>query len=248
MKNPPFVSSSVLAAAGSDGTLELTIYGDIGENFWTGEGITPASVKQQIDKAGKYARMSVRINSPGGNAFDGVAIHNVLRAAGKPVSVFVDGIAASAASIIAMAGDTITMGTGAMLMLHNPWVITMGGAPELRKQADVLDQIADSMSDIYARSGKPKEEIRTIMDEETWMSAQDAVDLGFATDIAAGSAKALAAAKEFSLLAQMKNVPEALKLAQTDEAVASEAAQAGPPAESITVLRERFKITHKRRK
>jgi ATP-dependent Clp protease protease subunit len=266
MKTPPFVSSRVLAAASN--TLEITIYGDIGEDFWTGEGITPASVKKQMDAAGKFDQLSVRINSPGGSAFDGVAIYNVLRSAGKPVAVIVDGLAASAASIIAMAGDTVTMGRGSMLMLHNPWTIAVGNSADLHAQAVVLEKIADSMNDVYVtRSGKTKDEIKAVLDAETWLSAQDAVDQGFADSIAEGSAKALAAAKEFPLLAKLRNVPEALKAkepeAQPDPpeavapppeaqqevaAVASEAAPAGePPAENLTVLRERFKIKHKKR-
>jgi ATP-dependent Clp protease protease subunit len=250
MRAKPFVSSRVFASA--ETTLEITMYGDIGLDWWTGEGITPASVKEQMDDAGEFSNITVRINSPGGSAFDGVAIYNVLRAAGKPITVMVDGIAASAASLIAMAGDTITMGRGSMLMLHNPWTIALGNANDLRAEADVLEKIGDSMADIYvAKSGKTIAEIKAILDAETWLSAQDAVDQGFADSIAEGNAKALAAAKEFPLLSKLRNVPEALRAKaeapKEPEVAASEAAPAGPPAENLTVIRERFKIQHKRR-
>jgi ATP-dependent Clp protease, protease subunit len=261
---PPFVSSRVLAA--SEKTLEITMYGDIGEDWWTGEGITPKSVKQQIDDAGEFSRLTVRINSPGGSAFDGVAIYNVLRAVGKPVSVVVDGIAASAASIIAMAGDTVTMGRGSMLMLHNPWTFAMGNAKELRNTADMLEKVGDSMADVYvAKSAKTLEQVKEILDEETWLSAQDAVDEGFADEVAASSsAKALAAAKEFPLLSKLRNVPDVLKTkapTAPTEAVEPEApkepkaptaeveppkengstaALTGPPAELLKNLRVRF--------
>lgn len=255
MKTKPDVSSRVTAAV-KDGTLEITIYGDIGESWWDDKGITPKSVKQEMDDAGDYDKLSVRINSPGGNAFDGVAIYNVLRAPKKPVAVIVDGIAASAASIIAMAGDTVTMGTGSMMMLHNPWTFAMGNAADLRAQADVLDQIADSMADIYvARSGKTKKEVRDILDAETWLSAQEAVDEGFATEVAETpeSAKALAMAKSFPLLSKLRNVPEELKakaevppppkqVESAPPANSTKAAQSGPPAENLTVVRERFEL------
>lgn len=227
-------------------TLELAIYGDIGENFWTGEGITPASVKSEIDKAGKFSAISVRINSTGGSVFDGVAIYNLLRAQNRPVAVSIDGIAASIASIIAMAGDTITMGKGALMMVHSPWSMMAGSATELRQMADSLDTIGASMADIYvAKSGKSKDEVLAIMATETWMSAEDAVSNGFATDIAQGDAKARAAARGFPMLARLKNVPEALKSSVDGEGEA--APQEPPAADSITVLRERFKLKHKRR-
>jgi ATP-dependent Clp protease protease subunit len=229
-------------------TLEILIYGEVGENFWTGEGITPKSIKKAIDSAGAVTDISVRINSPGGVAFDGVAIYNLLRAQGKPVSVKVDGIAASAASIIAMAGDTVAMGKGAMMMVHDPMLMTIGNAAEFRAAADLLDTVADSMADIYvARTGKPKDEVRSIMATETWLSAQDAVEQGFATELADGSTDALAAARLFPLLAKLKNVPDALRPPGGTEEPASEAAKQEPPADSITVIRERFSIKHKRR-
>lgn len=264
MKTRTNVISRVLAAV-KDDALEIDIFGDIGVGWLNEDGITPKSVKRQMDDAGEFARLTVRINSPGGNAFDGVAIYNVLRAPGKPVAVYVDGIAASAASIIAMAGDTITMGKGSMLMLHNPWTIAAGDAKEFRAQADVLDKIGVSMSEIYVdRSGKSKDEVREILEAETWMSAQEAVDQGFATDIAEGSAKALAAAKEFPLLSKLRNVPEELKAAmpaakpepapeapkREDPAQANsgKAAQSGPPTATLTAAQKRFMITNKRRK
>jgi ATP-dependent Clp protease protease subunit len=269
MNIKPFVSSRVLdVLAAAERTLELTIYGDIGENFWTGEGITPKSVKDQMDSAGAFTRMVVRINSPGGNAYDGVAIYNLIRAQKKPVSVMVDGVAASAASIIAMCGDSVTMGTGAMMMVHNPSVMMIGCACDLREAADFLDKVGASMGEIYtAKSGKTAEEVKAIMDAETWMSAQEAVDLGFATDIADGSPDAVAAARTFPALAKLKNLPDSLKAqiepkrepeptpppveAPVPEAPKQEAPQASeaaqPLADNLTVIRERFKITHKRR-
>ena len=149
----------------------------------------------------------MRLNSPGGDAFEGVAIFNVLKNYGKPVNVAVDGLAASAASIIAMAGDTITMGEGSMLMIHNAMGIAMGNASDLRQLADTLDSVSASIADIYVtRTGNSKTSVLDMMSAETWMSATEAVKNGFATTVA-GKGKV---SNSFDLSA-FKNTPEALK-------------------------------------
>jgi ATP-dependent protease ClpP protease subunit len=203
------------ASLQSDGTLEMLVYEDIGYNYWTDGGVTAKTVKQQLDNAGVFSRIAVRINSPGGDAFEGSAILSLLKAQKKPVDVFVDGIAASAASIIAMAGDTITMGRTAMMMVHNAWTFCAGNADDLRQCADVLDKISTSIGQAYVdKTGKTSAQIKDIMDAETWMSAQECVDEGFATAIAAeeddGDA-AMALARSFKSLAKMKKVPAALQ-------------------------------------
>ncbi len=104
-------------AAQTESVLTLEVYDVIGADFF-GDGITASAVSDAIAQAGSHDSVALRINSPGGDAFEGVAIYNVLKNHGKPVNVYVDGLAASAASIVAMAGDTICMGTGAMMMIH----------------------------------------------------------------------------------------------------------------------------------
>ena len=202
------------AALQPSGVLELLVYEEIGENFWTGGGVTAKSVKQSLDTAGSFESITLRINSPGGDAFEGAAIYSLLRASGKPVNVFVDGIAASAASIIAMAGDTITMSNVAMLMVHNAWSLCMGDGDDMRKCADTLDKVSASIAQAYvARTGKSVAEIKAIMDEETWMGAQECVDEGFATDVAEPDEKddaSMALASSFRALAKLKKVPSAL--------------------------------------
>jgi ATP-dependent Clp protease, protease subunit len=183
------------AAVQSDGTLEMPVYEEIGENDWTGGGVTATSVKQQMDDAGPYSKIVMRINSPGGDAFEGVAIHNLIRAQKKPVEVCIDGIAASSASIIAMAGDTITMGHNAMMMIHNAWSACVGDAADMRKTADTLD------------------DIKALMDAETWMSADDCIREGFATQLAQDDDddSAMALARQFKALGKLKHLPEQLK-------------------------------------
>lgn len=202
------------------GELELLVYEDIGENWWDGSGVTAKNVKQSIDQAGIFTSISVRINSPGGDAFEGVAIHNLLRAQKKPVNVFVDGIAASAASIIAMAGDNITMGNSAMMMIHNASCACQGYAEDMRKMADVLDKVSASVAKTYIdRAGMSAEDVKTMMDAESWLSAQDCIDKGLATAIAENDENddaAMALAKSFKALVHMKHVPDALKNDDSD--------------------------------
>jgi ATP-dependent protease ClpP protease subunit len=214
------------ASLKDDGTLEMLVYGDIVDTatlsmleawgYPTDGFISATAIKKQMDGAGEYSSIALRINSPGGDAFEGIAIHNLVRAQGKPVAVYVDGVAASSASIIAMAGDTITMGGSSMMMIHNAWCDCRGDAAEMRKTADLLDKVSESIGQTYVkRTGKTADEIKALMSAETWMSAQDCLRDGFATQIAEEpderSAEAMAMARGFKALARMKNVPEALK-------------------------------------
>jgi len=159
----------------------LFIYGAIGDPW---DGITTKDVTAAL-KGLKGDTLNVHINSEGGIAFDGVAIMNVLQAADQKVLVTVDGIAASAASVVAMAGETITMASGSMMMIHNPWGVTIGDAGEMRKTADILDKIADNLATVYAaRASRSAQEMRALMNAETWFTAEEAVSEGLADSVA----------------------------------------------------------------
>jgi ATP-dependent Clp protease protease subunit len=209
----------VFSAAVKDSTLEILIYGEIGEDYWTGEGITPGSISAKIAAAGQFDRIALRVNSRGGNAFDGVAIYNLIRAQGKPVDVYVDGLAASAASVIVMAGDTISIGLGAMLMIHNAATIAWGEARELRKVADTLEKISVTIAEIYvSRSKNDAATVKELMDAETWMSAEDAVAQGFADKVLVAEddgAEAKAMMRQFDLRF-FKHPPKALRPSPTN--------------------------------
>jgi ATP-dependent protease ClpP protease subunit len=211
------------AAMQGDGTLEMLCYGEIIDSvtlsmlesygYDTTGFISAAAVKKQIDTAGNFSKVRVRINSPGGDAFEGIAIHNLLRAQGKPIETCIDGVAASSASIIAMAGDTRTIGNNAMMMIHNAWSCCCGNAADMRKLADTLDKISGSIAQTYVdRSGMTAEEITALMDDETWMSADDCVKNKFCTAIAdppaEQSAKAMALAQRFEALGKLKKPPK----------------------------------------
>lgn len=126
-------------------------------------------------------KISLRVNSPGGDVFDGLAIYNALRAHPAKKTVHVDGLAASIASVIAMAGDEIVMADSAFMMIHDSWGLAIGNSEELRALADTLEKIDGSIAGIYAaRTGKKLDELRALMDAETWMTAAEAVEMKFA--------------------------------------------------------------------
>lgn len=163
-----------------DGVAELLIYDVIGDYFWF--GISAQQVAQELREArGTYNRILVRINSPGGDVADGSAIYNTLVNAGVPVAVKVEGWAASAASVIMMAGDTIEIAENGLIMIHEAWSMTIGDKAEHAKSIQILDRINSGIANVYAaRTGKKKDELLTMMADETWMDADEALDLGFA--------------------------------------------------------------------
>jgi ATP-dependent protease ClpP protease subunit len=211
--------SRMEATVTTGGQLQLNIYGEIGEDYWNGGGITAESVGDAIRSAAPSSIL-LRVNSPGGDSFEGISIYNVLRATKVPIETRVDGIAASAASVIALAGDKVVMGLGAMFMVHNAWTYAQGNAEDLRQTADALDKISASAGDIYVkRTGKTWDEIKAIMDAETWLNAEEAIEAGFATstvddedgETQTVSESSLNMARKFIALAKFRNVPKRLR-------------------------------------
>lgn len=180
-----------LQAAEADDTASISIYDFIGEDPWSGGGWTAKRVSGLLRSFGSRD-VVVAINSPGGDVFEGIAIYNLLREHKGAINIKVMGLAASAASLIAMSGDDIRMGEGAMMMVHNAWGIALGNRHDMRAAADVLEPIDDAMAGIYAaRSGQDRKKVGKMLDDETWMSAAQAVDLGFANGVIdAGAAPA----------------------------------------------------------
>jgi ATP-dependent protease ClpP protease subunit len=151
-------------------------------------GITSGMIKDALEQNPSCTSITLNLNSPGGDAFEGVAIYNTLKAAGKPVCVNVIGMAASAASIVAMAGDEVIMNLGTQMMIHGAMAICAGFSADMRKMADTLDQVSGSIADIYvAETGNSKKSVMAMMDAETWMSAKEAVENGFATSTGAAN-------------------------------------------------------------
>lgn len=165
---------------------ELTLYGDISSVSWFGDEITPVQFKQDLDGLGDIKNLNIYINSGGGDVFAGQAIYSIIKRHKANKTVYVDGLAASIASVIAMAGDKVVMPSNAMMMIHDPYTIMIGNATEMRKMADDLEKITESIVNVYAeKSGMNDMDILALMNVETWMTAEDAKQYGFADEVEA---------------------------------------------------------------
>lgn len=188
-KDRPFFNRSTGRAfetQAAAGTAEIDLYDEIG--YW---GVSALDFRKTLNSI-TASRITLSINSPGGDVFDGIAMYNDLLNHPAEVEVRITGLAASAASLIAMAGDKITIAENSFLMIHNAWGVGIGNRNDLRELADVLEKIDGALSATYeARTGIDGEEISEMMDAETWLGAKDAVDLGFA-DATMGAAEARA--------------------------------------------------------
>ncbi|KVQ12216.1 peptidase [Burkholderia ubonensis] len=169
-------------AATGDDAASISIYDSIGDN-WEGTGITAKRISAALRNIGARD-LTVNVNSPGGDFFEGVAIYNLLREHKAKVTVNVMGLAASAASVIAMAGDEILMGDGAFLMIHNAWTVAIGNRHDIAAAAEVLAPFDAAMAKVYSqRAGITQAEAAALMDKETWIGAEQAVADGFATGL-----------------------------------------------------------------
>ena len=201
-------------------TSELTIYGEISDVTWWGDEITPKQFKEELDALGDIDTLNIYINSYGGDVFAGQTIYSMLKRHKAQKNVYIDGVAASIASLIAMAGDKVIMPANAMMMVHNPWAtigVAAGNAEELRKfaedvkkLADDLDKIRDSMVVAYeSHSALTKDEIIELLDAETWLTAEECLEYGFADEIE--EAKEAAAYVDEKYFSVYRNIPEELK-------------------------------------
>jgi ATP-dependent protease ClpP protease subunit len=170
---------------------ELLIYGRIGGGGWFSEGISAADVAALLKEAGP-GPVNVRINSPGGDVFDGVAIHSLLARHPGVVTAYVDGIAASAASFIMLAGDRIVAARNAFVMIHDAMTFTYGNGDTHRGASDLLDKVSDNIADMYAeRAGEDAEHWRNLMtvngEDGTWYTGQEAMEAGLVDEITAAT-------------------------------------------------------------
>jgi len=170
-----------IKAAESDNT--ISIFDVIGVDYWTGEGVTAKRIAGALRAIGERD-VTVLINSPGGDMFEGLAIYNLLREHKGEVTVKVLGLAASAASVIAMAGDNIQAARAGFLMIHNAWILVAGNRHDMREYADYLEPFDRSMADLYAaRTGIEFKDMQKIMDAGSWIGGSDAVEQGFADEL-----------------------------------------------------------------
>ncbi|MCA9233207.1 MAG: Clp protease ClpP [Planctomycetales bacterium] len=186
---------------------ELWIYDVIGADFF-GEGVTAKSVRDELRGVDPAERLLVRINSPGGLVFEAASIVTLLGEHPGGVDVQIDGVAASAASYIAMVGQKVAMSDGAMLMIHDPWSIVIGDSRDMVKEAELLDKMAVNLAGAYvAKSGKTEKEIREAMLAETWFTADEAVEFGLADSKLESFAKAYTIPGKFGY----RNAPQPQK-------------------------------------
>jgi ATP-dependent Clp protease protease subunit len=223
--------------------LEISILDVIGYDFWSGGGVTSKQVKRELDANKDAKTVKVLINSPGGDVWEGIAIHSLLNRHSGNVQIEVIGLAASAASVIAMAGASIAMHEGSMMMIHPAWTIAMGNKSDLNDTAEFLAKVDDSILAIYKRrTGRDEADVKAMVEAETWMTAQQAVDEKFATAVIPAKtseaedkpkkqkAKAMAEAEHvmnISLTVNGHTDPEAIQ-----EAIASAVSAAAPVAAS----------------
>lgn len=162
---------------------EILIYGEIGD-YW--DGLDATSLAGQI-KGASGDKIVVRLNTPGGSVFTAQAFYSLLRASGKTVEIFIDGICASAGTIISSAGDVVNMPENAMFMIHNPMTSLYGAnADEMRETADILDKVQETIIAAYRnKTGQTDEKLKELMSTDTYLTAQEAKDLGFIDNIVA---------------------------------------------------------------
>lgn len=189
----------------------MSIDGEIVDEEFEDTDVSASGFRDALNHLGDIKELNLHINSPGGSVFQGIAIYNMLKESKAKVNIYVDGVAASIASVIAMAGDSIFMSSNSMMMIHNPYTYMVGNANELRKAADFMDKLTDASKQAYLDKAGDKltnDKIQEIMDDETWLSAQEAVDLGLADEILAPVQVAASINNPFAK--QFKHMPSEL--------------------------------------
>lgn len=193
-----------IRAAAKDRAPELYIYDEIGG--WGADPVTIGTVRARLAEIGDAPELTVRISSGGGDVNQGMAVYGALREFAGRKTVIVEGLAASIASVIAMAGDEVVMTRESYLMVHNPWGFVQGGSEDLRRTADLLDSMRERMLDIYqAKSKQERSVLEALVDAETYMTAEDALAKGFVDRVTDTGARMAAS------ITSLKNAPEALR-------------------------------------
>lgn len=195
---------------------EIVVYGAIGDSFF-GDSISAKSFSDELKKLDASVKeIIVRINSPGGDVFDGITIYNRLKQHPAKVTCIIDGLAASIASVIALAGDEVIIGDGALFMVHLPWTMTAGNRNELENTINRLIDVEEQLITIYAKKCKmPRAEIRAMLEAETWLDSSQAIEMGFvdskSQDTMAIAASALDKAVWLSRTPKIKTKEDQLK-------------------------------------
>lgn len=223
----------VVDAASSDsGEAEIEFYGPISEFSWWGDEITPANFKADLFKLGNGGPVTVRLNSPGGDAWAASVIRSIIMEYSGRVTVRIDGLCASAATIVATAGDVVKMQDSAFFMIHDPWTIAMGGVEDLKAAIDMLKTTKAGIVDTYiSKTHMAADQLAKMMANETWMTAQQAKEYGFVDEVITASSKVLNLAgsqRILNMLTDFENVPPELMASLQLGAVTDEGTQPSP--------------------
>ncbi|MGI2021717.1 ClpP-like prohead protease/major capsid protein fusion protein [Shewanella glacialipiscicola] len=198
-------SNSWYSLKAQNGNAELMIYDEIG-----GWGISAKQFARDLQALGKVGTITARIHSPGGDVFEGMAIYNMIKGHPAHKVCYIDGLAASMASVIAMAFDEIIIPENAMMMIHKPWGGTLGDADDMRKYADLLDKVEGNLVGAYQqKTGLPEDELHALLAAETWLTGREAVEKGFANTLT--DPLQMAASLNSKRLKDFTNMPEHLK-------------------------------------
>jgi len=190
--------------------VEIDLFDEIG-----GWGVYAKDFKDEVKAlvSSSSEDIIVNINSPGGSVFEGIEIYNYLKSIENKVTVKINSLAASIATVIALGADELHISESAFFMIHNPWSMAMGEADDMRKQADTLDKIKETILSIYEKnSNLDRERITAMMDEETWLTGSEAVEYGFANQLTEGIKVAAMATTD--IINQFKNIPKELNMAE----------------------------------
>lgn len=187
---------------------EIYIYGDIVSSKWDETDVTAVDFKSELNQLGDVSEIDVHINSAGGNVFEGHAIYNMLKMHKAKVNIYVDALAASIASVIAMSGDTIFMHKNSFMMIHNSWIMTLGNSKDLRQTADLLDKTDQSSNNAYLdkATNLSEAELKQLLEAETWLTANEALEKGLADEILGASEIAASISKDSYQM--FKHVPD----------------------------------------
>lgn len=161
---------------------EILCYGIIGDGWW--DDVSSDEIARELQEFGELDEINLRINSPGGSVYAGCAIYSTLKRHPAKINIYIDGLCASIATVVAMAGDTINMSSVGSFMIHNPWTVMAGDSKELRDKAEILDKLKESIIEAYMTKVKvTKEELVAMMDKETTLTSSEALAKGFITNI-----------------------------------------------------------------
>lgn len=195
----------------SDSKGEIYIYGDIVSEEWFDNDVSAPNFRKSLDELENVSEIDVHINSAGGNVFEGHAIYNMLKMHKAKINIYIDALAASIASVIAMSGDTIFMHKNSFLMIHNSWIMTVGNAKELRETAELLEKTDKASNTAYLdkATNLSEEELNQMLEAETWLNADEALEKGFIDEILEPNEIAASISNDF--YKKYRNIPNQIK-------------------------------------